>query len=464
MPRAGAGAAFAKSNDGCLEEVCCGLDRNQQLARIVILNSSHLCHAPRMIKEAETLAEAGYYVQVLGAWFDHELKERDRRVANNAPFAFVPVIDFVDGSLAKNYCLRLRGKWASLTYKLLGVETPWQLGYAYSALRREALRKNADLYIAHSELAIGVAVELLRIGRHVAVDMEDWFSEDLLPAARRNRPLRLISKLEGEILAGGLYSSCPSNAMSRALADAYGCTLPAVVYNAFPWTERRSLDGLRKDREDMTLPSVHWFSQTVGLGRGLEELIAALPSVEHDFELHLRGQIIPGFDDWIRQRLPQRWRDRVFFHALVPNDELLSRIAEHDIGFAGEMKYARSRDLTVTNKILQYLLAGLAVVASDTQGQAEIAERAPEAVSLYPSGSSRRLAACLNALLASPDRLLAAKAAALHAAERVFCWERQQRTLLQAVKRALCARAERQVERAPRSTSPLSAGRHSADH
>jgi len=53
----------------------------------------------------------------------------------------------------------------------------------------------------------------------------------------------------------------------------------------------------------------------------------------------------------------------------VDGDDLLSRIAEHDIGFAGEMPHCRSRDLTVTNKILQYLLAGLAVVASGTAGQ-----------------------------------------------------------------------------------------------
>ena len=44
----------------------------------------------------------------------------------------------------------------------------------------------------------------------------------------------------------------------------------------------------------------------------------------------------------------------MFVHPVVHNDELLSRIAEHDIGFAGEMKYCQSRDLTVTNKIFTF--------------------------------------------------------------------------------------------------------------
>ena len=115
------------------------------------------------------------------------------------------------------------------------------------------------------------------------------------------------------------------------------------------------------------LRSIHWYSQTIGPGRGLEDLLAALPHLEHVAEVHLRGQPVVDFNAWLSVRVPQAWRHRVFVHSLVPNEQLLSRIAEHDIGFAGEMKYCKSRDLTITNKILHYLLAGLAVVASDTR-------------------------------------------------------------------------------------------------
>src|ERR1039458_8105828 len=100
-------------------------------------------------------------------------------------------------------------------------------------------------------------------------------------------------------------------------------------------------------------------------------------------------------------QIPSEWRSRVFLHDVVPHEMLLSRIAEHDIGFAGEEKYCRNKDLNVSNKILHYLLAGLAVVASDTAGQREIAERAPGAVHLYPSGRPDALAEQINRLLCS---------------------------------------------------------------
>jgi hypothetical protein len=225
--------------------------------------------------------------------------------------------------------------------------------------------------------------------------------------------------------------------MSKALAGEFGCRPPAVIYNAFPWADRQTLDGKIKDRLDRTVPSLHWYSQTLGHGRGMEDLFAALPHVQYPVEIHLRGQPVSNFDKWLEARLPEKWRSRVFIHALVSNDELLSRIAEHDIGFAGEMKYCRSRDLTVTNKILHYLLGGLAVVASDTAGQREIAAQASGAVRLYSSGDPQALARELNTLLASAEELRSARATALKAAEQTFCWERQIPVLLSSVNQSL---------------------------
>jgi glycosyltransferase involved in cell wall biosynthesis len=415
------------------------MNRDPQ-TRIVLLTGSSLCHNPRAAKEATALADAGYAVSVLGAWHDPELKARDLRLIEGAPFKFIPVLDSTLPQLHEKmaqWLRRARKKTTDIIYSTTGVQSPLQLGLGIRRLLSEALRNRADLYIAHSEPALYVGRELLRRGRRVGVDMEDWFSEDLLAAARRRRPLHLLRSLEKDLLLHGVYASCPSHAMSRALADTFGCVPPSVVYNAFPWPERAALDGRTRDRVNRDVPSICWYSQTIGHGRGLEDLLAAVPFLEHEVEIHLRGNPSDGFEDWARSQLPERWRRRLFFHAIVPNDQLLSRIAEHDVGFAGEMKYCRSRDLTVTNKIMHYLLGGLAVVASDTAGQREIASRAPGTMLLYPSGDAAALAEALDRLLGSPDRMQSTKAAALAAAQQDFCWERQANVLQDAVARAL---------------------------
>ncbi len=406
---------------------------------IVILSGNHLCHNPRVIKEAIALAQSGFDVEVLGAWLDASLKARDLDLVARLPFRFTPVIDLAETNSAtqiQRLVCRLLNKAGQLAYGIGRLPNRWQLGYAIGALARAARQRRADLFIAHSEPALMVAQDLLDSGRRVGVDMEDWFSEDLLPEARRHRPIGLLRDLEGKLLRQGAHATCPSQAMSEALARTYGCSPPAVIYNAFAWADRDSIDGRIEDRRTRQISSIHWYSQTIGRGRGLEDLLAALPYVKHEVEIHLRGVPVLGFGDWLSARVPQKWRHRVFVHGLVSNDELLSRISEHDIGFAGEMKFSASRELTITNKILHYLLAGLAVVASDTAGQQEVAKRAQGAVLLYPSGDAPALAAQIDRLLESPELLKKTKANALLAAKQTFCWEQQQKVLLGSVVRA----------------------------
>jgi glycosyltransferase involved in cell wall biosynthesis len=387
-----------------------------------------------------TLAGAGYRVRVLGAWHDAALKARDRAQLPGLPFEFVPVLDATrDGArdAMVHFARRAGRKAAQLAHDIVGWQSARQLGPTLGPMLREARRRPADLYIAHSEAGLWVAGALLRQGCRVGVDMEDWFSEDLPPEARRRRPLRLLRSSEREVLSGGVWASCPSDAMATALAASYGCPKPSVIYNAFPWSDRAVLGGAALDRRDRRLPSIYWFSQTLGPGRGIKDLLQALPLMRGDGELHLRGNPAAGFAEWIDTQIPKRWRGRVFLHGLVDNADLLPRIAEHDIGFAGELKYCRSRELTVSNKLLHYLLGGLAIVASDTEGQQEIARRAPRAIHLYRAGDAQDLARRLDELIGSHGRRRQAQRAALAAAQAMFCWERQEERLVASVAKAL---------------------------
>src|ERR1700727_2595744 len=185
-------------------------------ANIVILTGNHLCNNPRVIKEATTLANAGYSVTVHGGWFDEGLKARDLELQRSLPFEFRPVIDGTENAFRR---LRVWSnmKVGTIAHRFVGFESRRQLGYAYAGLHA-ASRQRADLYIAHSEAAMAVADDRMNDGSLVGIDLEDWFSEDLPRDARKNRPVRLLRKLERKLLTSGGHSACPSRAMSDALA------------------------------------------------------------------------------------------------------------------------------------------------------------------------------------------------------------------------------------------------------
>ena len=98
-----------------------------------------------------------------------------------------------------------------------------------------------------------------------------------------------------------------------------------------------------------------------------------------------------------------------------------------------------NRDLTVTNKIIQYLNAGLAVVASDTAGQSEILTQSPDAGIIVETHETSRFAAALDELLADRKSLQQHQRAARRLAETTYCWEREAPRLTALVARALIA-------------------------
>jgi hypothetical protein len=122
----------------------------------------------------------------------------------------------------------------------------------------------------------------------------------------------------------------------------------------------------------------------------------------------------------------------------VPPEELPALIAQHDVGLALEDAAILNRDLTITNKILQYLNAGLAIVASDTAGQREVLARSPDAgIILSRTADATEHARQLDHLLTDRAALAARKQAARLLAETHYCWEKESPRLLALVEKAL---------------------------
>lgn len=395
--------------------------------KICILTQSHLCRNPRVVKESVALAAAGFEVVILTTFTYPEMLEEDMKLIEGSGVTLKGVINMIPSEAGKWYRTknRLVRRVAGEITARFGIENVHSLGYGYRENLRAAIREKADLYTCHQEISTVIGCKLIRKGFKVAFDFEDWYSHDLLPEANRMRPIRLLEQSEKFALKNGALSYTTSRIMAEKMAEFASSQVPEVLQNVFPFSDREELDHQTKDRVDKSMPSVHWYSQTIGPGRGIEFLISSLADVDIPVEFHLRGNIYGDFGEQLNRIFPSGKGHKLYFHPLVPHRELLSRIAEHDIGLATEEYTPDSRNLTITNKILQYLQAGIAVVASDTLGQQEVAREAPEAVLLFKNKDRQALSNLLNNLLSDPERLRKAREAALNAARSRFCWEIQ---------------------------------------
>ena len=410
------------------------------MAKINIISGYQLCNNPRVVKEADALSEAGHEVDVFSSVLKPEEMNLETELSKNKKWTITPVLDNSIPSAWQKLrwlCVRVRCR----IWKEIYMASRWgnvrQLGYVAPEMLRACRQRKADLNIVHNEEALWVGNQLLDDGERVAIDMEDWYSEDLSLEDRSFRPGYLLRRWEKRLLREGCYATTTSHVMGSALSKAYNCTAPKVIYNTFPRQERNCLDGKSIDRHDHKTPSITWFSQTVGPDRGLEVLVDALPHIEMPVQIHIRGNCREGYEDSLRSRMPSDSRHNLFFHPSVPHHQLLSRLAEHDIGYAGEISYCLNKNLTISNKLFQYLLSGLTVLASDTAGQNEIADSHSEFIHVFKNGSANDLAKTLNHMISNRADLEKGKQAALQQAEDHYCWEESKQVLLASVTEAL---------------------------
>ncbi|MCO5947683.1 hypothetical protein [Mucilaginibacter flavidus] len=397
--------------------------------KIGILSQSHLCRNPRVLKEAITLSKNGYEVCILNVVFSKQLQQQDFDLVVDYPSISIQNVSDLSLNNFYTFCDKVIFRLGGFFVKYLKIDNPMALGYGTHKHLKKSKGLNADLYICHQELAAYTGTRLIKAGRNVAFDLEDWYSADLLPAAREKRPVRLLKKIEYIALTQGLFCTTTSHALADELARVYKSKRPEVIYNVFPFQ-----GDLHKRRKNFAKSlNLFWFSQTIGPGRGIEEFIALLKYLNTKISLNLLGTADPVYKKKLLSLIPKR--HELYFHDLVGENELAQKISDFDIGLALELDHPPSRNFTVTNKFFQYLQAGLPVIATETAGQKEIFTKFKPGFMLpqHPAKADiDRLIAWLN----NPNAIQAARTAA-GAAALYFSWDAESSKILRLTSNAL---------------------------
>lgn len=397
--------------------------------KICIITQSHLCRNPRVLKEAVTLATAGYDVHILTNIISDDLYRQDLLAIGAFPAVKLQAISNLSASTLNSFTDKFLSKIGHLLVRNFKIESSLALGYGAIRYYSKAKAVNADLYICHQELATYVGTRLLNAGYKVAFDFEDWYSEDLLPEARAERPINLLQRIEAIALNKGTYCITTSNALAKQLSQVYLCPQPKVIYNVFP-----SPGNVHNKTQGFSQPlKLFWFSQTIGPGRGLEQFMKVSNVLKTPLELHLLGNITASYHAILTALMPAH--HRLYFHSLVNEKQLAAKIADFDIGLALELNMPPSRNYTITNKFFQYIQSGLPVIASETEGQDEAFDKFKPGFKLSQQPSPEQINE-LDRWLSNPGELQFAQQQAIEAAA-FYNWENESKKLLQLVKNAL---------------------------
>jgi glycogen synthase len=168
------------------------------------------------------------------------------------------------------------------------------------------------------------------------------------------------------------------------------------------------------------------YQGSFGPGRPLGELLQAL-ALAPNVHLTIRAVRIPA--DVIRAEAAALGvADRVGIEPAVSPGEAVTALRGLEVGLIFDRPVTLNGELTLPNKLFEYLMAGLAVVVPDLPGLSPVVE-SEQVGTTFPPGRPEALAAALERLAADRDELDALRRRARRAALERFNAESQADTL-----------------------------------
>lgn len=351
----------------------------------------------RVFREAQCLSQAGHRVSIVSSSFDPS---------------------------------PLQG-WEGIDLHLIPIDRSRSLRILYPAFWRQArpllLAMRADVYHAHDLDALWPAAAAAK-QRDVPLvydSHEFWIEQSSLvdrPLIRHFWALlerRLIRQVHRTITVG--------TSIARSLQERYGLDQVTVVRNLPLYRPPVESNRIRSELGLAAGRPVVLYQGGFLTDNGLAEQIEALAGLDEDLALVLIGD---GPTEGALKELVRRQNleGRVYFIPRVPFAELHSYTCSADLGLCLIKGTGKSFYYSLPNKLFEYLMAGLPVLASSFPDMRAVVEESGAGLVVNPQ-DLRDIREKVQCFFADPSRLQTYRQAALAAAQR-YNWEQEAPRLL----------------------------------
>lgn len=391
--------------------------------RIALLTAGHLSSCPRLIKEAELFTSHGFNVSIVYLNSIQRIESLDKNIISQHSDW-----DFHEVKWDSSFSTYL-SKVTSKLSNLFGANTKYFQTTSKKLIDVVKTIK-ADLYIAHHPSVLVAANIAAKIhNAKYAYDIEDAFPFIEDGCYWGNPNLKVVA-LEKKYLKGTCFTTVASPLYADVYMQLYNLKKsPISLLNVFN-IENNKIEYL--DRKDLQKVSFYWYSQTVGLNRGLQDLFSAINELpEATFELHIRGMCTDEVKNSLLSLVKSKeLLSNIYFHSSVSMNELSIRNKEHDLGFALETGTNLNKDLCISNKIFDYLRSSLMVVATNTSGHKYITDELGENCIAYNEKDIHTLTNALRYFIDNKELITKAKLKSLELAKAKYNWEIQSEAYL----------------------------------
>ncbi|MCB0705895.1 MAG: glycosyltransferase [Saprospiraceae bacterium] len=373
------------------------------MPKVISIVLNPFTHDSRVLKECLSLQAAGYEVEVVA------MLEGD-----------LPAFEIVEGIPVHRIQIRSRS-WSKnrfiQVFKLLEftLRTAW--GFA----------RKADIFHVNDVEPLPLAVfsrwffnwklKILYDAHELEFDKAEKGSNNY-PQWALAFAERLFIKRANKVLT-------VSPLVAKAYVARYGIPEPAVVMNCPNYALPSGENLLRKALQITPEQKIFLYQGGLIPKRGVELLLEIFQELPDAYQLVFLGY---GPMTETVQAAAQA-HSNIHFHPAVSPVELHRYTSDADVGFCIYQGRTGNHQLTIGNKIFQYIMAGVPVLASDLQGLKYVLKD-PNLGMILPDFRNKEAVKQAILDLAQVDKF--SRRAAFEKAASVYTWEAQEKVLLAA--------------------------------
>lgn len=371
------------------------------MIKICILVSNSLRKDPRVIKQIQCALDEGFEVDFIGLRDSNYSKPFLENIGCN-----IRMIDLGDSYVGhlKSVFKKIYRKWMQFYLPIKWI----------TKIQPEVIHANDFDTLVQSFIASKLCQA------KVLYDSHEICAENI-GVANNEMHKRIIIFIE-RLLVGRVGAMVSvSNAASQYFSDTYNIPKPVVITNC-PYRDDSSILTHKKNEGFEAL-----YQGLMLKGRGYEEFVQSAKYLNDKIKLVLRGYGSIA-NDLKKIIADNNLDDKVRFDDPVEIMDIVQKASESNLGVVLTQPVNINFKYTVSNKIFEYIQAGLPVLMSDIPEHRFLNEQFKFGI-IITDFSLENIAKCINEIASDQEKYNLLRKNAIEAA-KLLCWENESRKLI----------------------------------
>ena len=391
--------------------------------KVLILVQSEVCYHPRLLKAGDYFHKNNCDVYLYNTIIGLASKNIYQSVIEKRNWKI-----FATDISKNNFSSKLRWLLASLFFKLnifIASKTSWYLSFTHGLTKSflffpSELRKiQFDYILINLVDALPFASSLAKeTGAKVIYDSQEYFKGQY--AQLNLQQYNWVKKAEATFVDVCPIILATTNVMKDKLIKDFGVKANFYRVRNVPI----KANYFFQNNEQSTLKLVwHGLNIVPENIRGVHILLEAVSVCKTSVNLYLQGNISITNSNLLHKKLLQlNIADKVTIVPPANPDVIVESLLGYDVGLAGELAAEENQQLTSSNKLFEYIAAGMAVIMPNLLGLAETVKEYKNGI-LYEQGNAKDLANAIDNLNNNRELLIKLKLASLNASKKELFWE-----------------------------------------